>query len=448
MSLFVISSLHADIPQWTVLIYMHAPTFLKEPSYAALEALSQGIAERTNQHNKLYARDQKMLFMTPRVQILVEIHTDEYITRFSYDDLGKCHLVSQAHVKDFEDHEHDLYAACQWAFGGFPSEHTCLILSGHGTGILEPQWHEGTQRWLFESGADDSYFDRYRVEQNERLIQLIDERLFHTFHRSLFLPSQRKPMNVCQIGRIIKKVAQHLLGRKIDILGFDACHMALLEIAYEVSFAAHFMVASQNCEEKEGWDYKEVASAFSFSSPSLVAQALVHAYAKKEQSQQKMVLNLSAFDLAIVPQLMQALDKAVNELCACLMIYKKEFHDQLCSIRAQCKRFCSMPAYTDLSEFLYTLLQETLTLPAGKARDDMRLALYQVLEILAFFIVAYTSSEYPDTAQNILFEDGMPKTINQGVSIYFPLSHQEAGYQKTSFAQVSAWPRFLAAFIG
>ncbi|HEY9386685.1 MAG TPA: clostripain-related cysteine peptidase [Nitrososphaeraceae archaeon] len=43
--------------------------------------------------------------------------------------------------------------------------------------------------------------------------------------------------------------------KKIDILGFDACLMNMLEVGYEMSKHAHFMVGSEELEPFEGWPY-------------------------------------------------------------------------------------------------------------------------------------------------------------------------------------------------
>jgi len=45
------------------------------------------------------------------------------------------------------------------------------------------------------------------------------------------------------------------IGKKIDIIGFDACLMASLEIAYQFRDYAAYMVASEENEPFDGWDY-------------------------------------------------------------------------------------------------------------------------------------------------------------------------------------------------
>jgi hypothetical protein len=49
--------------------------------------------------------------------------------------------------------------------------------------------------------------------------------------------------------------------RKIEILGFDACLMASVEVANQISSFANFLVASEEVEPAWGWDYSTVLSS-------------------------------------------------------------------------------------------------------------------------------------------------------------------------------------------
>jgi hypothetical protein len=52
--------------------------------------------------------------------------------------------------------------------------------------------------------------------------------------------------------------AQRATGQKLDVLGFDACQMAAVEVASEIKDNAKFMVASQALEGREGWPYSHI----------------------------------------------------------------------------------------------------------------------------------------------------------------------------------------------
>jgi len=54
------------------------------------------------------------------------------------------------------------------------------------------------------------------------------------------------------------KASTQALGRPIDLLGFDACLMANLEVAEALAPFAHVLVASEELEPGSGWDYTPV----------------------------------------------------------------------------------------------------------------------------------------------------------------------------------------------
>jgi len=52
--------------------------------------------------------------------------------------------------------------------------------------------------------------------------------------------------------------AEDILGRKLDMVGFDCCLMANTEVAYELRNTAHYLVASEETEGGPGWPYTKV----------------------------------------------------------------------------------------------------------------------------------------------------------------------------------------------
>ena len=48
------------------------------------------------------------------------------------------------------------------------------------------------------------------------------------------------------------------LGKKIDIIGMDACFMAMTEVAYQIKDYADFFVSSEESEPSKGWPYDSI----------------------------------------------------------------------------------------------------------------------------------------------------------------------------------------------
>ena len=59
------------------------------------------------------------------------------------------------------------------------------------------------------------------------------------------------------VQQIVAKAAAHL-KRKLDIVGFDACLMSMIETAYGFRDTASFMVSSEELEPGPGWDYSAI----------------------------------------------------------------------------------------------------------------------------------------------------------------------------------------------
>ena len=65
-----------------------------------------------------------------------------------------------------------------------------------------------------------------------------------------------------QLGVVLKDFTTEL-GRKIDVLGSDACLMAMAEVASEVKDSVHYFAGSQEVEPGDGWPYSPFLSEWS-----------------------------------------------------------------------------------------------------------------------------------------------------------------------------------------
>jgi hypothetical protein len=97
------------------------------------------------------------------------------------------------------------------AVGKFPADHVCLVLNDHGGGFTGAM-------------ADDT---------------------------------SGGFMSVPQINQAIGE-AEKVTGKKIDIIGFDACLMAETEVAYQLKDKANIMLSSEESEGGPGWTYNSM----------------------------------------------------------------------------------------------------------------------------------------------------------------------------------------------
>jgi hypothetical protein len=146
-----------------------------------------------------------------------------------------------------------------WAHATFPAERYGLVVWNHGGGLDGVAWD------------DTSRGDR------------------------LTLPELRTAIERAAIDRL-------------DFLGFDACSMAMVEVASELRDLARVMVASQELEPADGWPYDRWLEAFVENpriAPASLGRVLVDRYVEAYAG--KSGITLSALDLEALPRLEETL---------------------------------------------------------------------------------------------------------------------------------------------
>jgi hypothetical protein len=105
-----------------------------------------------------------------------------------------------------------LVSFVEWAAVNYPAEKYALIISSHGKGWEGLCWDE--------------------TSGNENL-------------------------DLSEMRRALSDIS-NIIGRPLDIIGFDACLMGMTEVAYEVRDYASVMVASEHAEPSSGWPYDAI----------------------------------------------------------------------------------------------------------------------------------------------------------------------------------------------
>src|SRR5262249_11793918 len=128
----------------------------------------------------------------------------------------------------------------RWAVENFPAEHYALVIWDHGGGWVGASYDEGT-------------------------------------HHQLDLPDLRVATEgICDA---LKKQGK----QKLDVLDFDACLMATLEVACELDDTVDFLASSQETEPGDGMAYGEYLKwldTYPEAPPASLAKAMVETYVK------------------------------------------------------------------------------------------------------------------------------------------------------------------------
>jgi hypothetical protein len=215
------------------------------------------------------------------------------------------------------------------------------------------------------------------------------------------------------------------IGKPFDILGFDTCLQGHLEVAYQALGQADYLVASEELEPGDGWDYAAYIGALA-QNPNMngreLASAMVDTYVKSYMpggAQRGSDITLSAIDItALGTKLVPALNAYAAELTASLPTNKAGIE----AARKSTQMFYNRDA-ADLGHFL---------------------KLYPASRSGAAAQAAY--------AQTVVREGhyGPAKANSTGIAIYFPYGTMTPGAAyfdttKTRFAETKAWGTFLKA---
>lgn len=215
-------------------------------------------------------------------------------------------------------------------------------------------------------------------------------------------------------------LAEERTGRKLDVLGFDACLMASSEVAHEVKDHAAFMVGSEEVEGGAGWAYNRVLSERVLGdvdrslrerlqlSPRELAVRVVEC----AEGDQDNLATMSALDLARIDEVT---DSVANLSAA---IQGTEVDSQtLSQVANETQSFSSEFDLVDFAEKLKAAVAE---------RDPaLALAAQGVTEAVGAAVIAEQHREYYAGAH--------------GLSIELDRRHTRKGYADLQFNQATGW---------
>jgi hypothetical protein len=171
--------------------------------------------------------------------------------------IGKVDMGSPAALADF----------IKWSAASYPAKHYALVIWDHGAG-----WKKST---VFKGAVQDETSDSF--------------------------------MSLPQLAGAVRSANVHL-----DVINFDACLMAMYEVAYEFSGLTDYMVFSEEVEPGDGDPYDTILSALK-NRPSMTSLELseiivekYHAYYSDPAARAEKVTK-SAVDMSALPALHSAM---------------------------------------------------------------------------------------------------------------------------------------------
>lgn len=149
----------------------------------------------------------------------------------------------------------------EWAVDRYPADRYGLVLWNHGSG-----WEPAEIDRIARSVNAADYTPR---ELGERAGSRLGRAFFRTTVERIMRLETAAERAICsddgtghsldtlELADVLRAVTS-AIGRRLDLLGFDACLMANLEVAYEVRPFVRYLVGSEENEPNQGWPYDRI----------------------------------------------------------------------------------------------------------------------------------------------------------------------------------------------
>ena len=331
----------------------------------------------------------------------------------------------------------------RWAATKYPADHYCLVIWNHGAGVDDSNLYGGD----YFGGQPPPVSRKGRVVVKTRSLSKpvrmsTVQAAVKRARRALFAPTVETMVKTraiafddeakdfldnVELKRVLAS-AKHAMKQDIDILGFDACLMSMVEIAWQLRGMATLTCGSEEEEPGDGWPYDTILRAIARNpaiAPKALASTIVRCYAASYGKNDG--VTLSATDIAAVKPLVGAVSALGGALTKALRDPSKRA--AILAIRAQVQEYTApYDQYCDLGD-LCALLARFVRDPAVKA------ARQRVVAALKGAVLANAAK-------------GKSVANSRGLSIYFPKKRVSSLYSDLDFTKRNGWVGFIKAYTG
>jgi hypothetical protein len=346
-----------------------------------------------------------------------------------------------------------------WAMSTYPAERYMLEIWNHGQG-----WRNFQVRPAEGSETDVREFTQFRKGRIEtdaqrrsaRSSRSIEQHGADLAARPQSIPHHMVAPNTVRYVSLDETSNDKLYNREIqdallslatrlDLFGFDACLMAMIETAYALRNVAKVMVASEELTPGDGWKYSDWIGLLR-GNPDMDAndlgRTLVKSYRRSYRGVDETV-TLSSVELSKMDAMARSIDTLADALVADLRSGKLQ---EIRKARAVCEEFA--PGY-GLHGIDLGYLCEAIKKTTGLSVQSTAAASSLLQEIGGAVIANYAG------------EDRQQGYGSTGLAVYFPQSKalfntdpEREGYLKSNkhfpveFVQKHRWADFLQAYYG
>ncbi|MDQ5890375.1 MAG: hypothetical protein QG604_249 [Candidatus Dependentiae bacterium] len=381
-----------------------------------------------------------------QVNILVDLHKAGDKS-WKYRIEPGCCVVEEVSARSTQSTiAEEVIHTAQWAINTYPAKKYAFIFWNHGAGILDPMPEKNKPTYL--SALGDNWRTGYLMGTPEDIAQQTTratQNLIPSDKSILFDDERHTYLSNPDLRTTLQIISTKLLGgKKIDLIGMDACLMGMIEIADQIKEFANYFVASQEFEFAQGWAYGDIIEKLSAHPTAIggkeLGKIIVDTFEQYYISRTS-YFTQSCIDLSKIP----ALKDNVDNLAIALLCGKKQDSTRMKLFiqQARCQSLSfSLSDYIDLHSFYQELLKITQyaldnpsnrSIPMPRIENDLlkniKVLLTEGIALLKDAVTGNTAGRYLSKAS--------------GLSIYFPQKSVDLSYAATEFAQTTSWPALI-----
>lgn len=367
-----------DLKEWTFLIFLNADNNLDSFGIGDVHEMEEvGSNDQFNmvvQLDRAHGEPCNRLFINQGSHDVVE-------------EMGECDMGSADVLTDF----------VEWGAQNYPAKKYAVVIWNHGSG-----WNKRQGNTIFKGISYD------------------DESGNH--------------ITTAQLTPALSKIRTSL-GKKLDILAFDACLMQMMEVSYAVKDSVNIMLASEEVEPGEGWAYNDSMAPIAANpqlNPAEVATIIVDTYDESYNggSQGNRATTQSWVRMSEMDNLMTSLNNVAASLAGNFISETKH------AVKNVQKFYYR--SNIDLIHFLKLMEQQVSKNKNPELAEERSNLLSQLAaaQTVAQRFIGHSKAH------------GYGKGNSYGTAIYFPSRGYSfsAKYLELDFAKASKWDEMLNAY--
>ena len=321
---------------------------------------------------------------------------------------------------------------------GRKADRYAVIFSGHSMGFQDIG--------LFKDETSDQAMGMDQM--NDLLLRITDNKA----------KLEKQAAGVITDPGLLERETTEILGKPIDILGFDSCVMSMFEVGSQFSEVATTMVASEGSVPSAGWTYAKILGSLACRTENEPVNDIVANFVSEfVRSQDSYTIggvsvDMAAWDLSRLDGLNKEFEKLAGKILECFeetdsTIYR-QMERSLLQVHWKCQSYM-LEQSIDLGDFCDLLGEECVSLMKEIGGDSVTL-----LEEIEKHCIGVKS----ELAKAVIlggFSGGKYQYSN-GISLFFPWSVaaydvSRENYESLRFVRETAggklWNQFLNKYL-